>query len=234
MSSWIRAGRQLAEAFGDLHPVAVAYLDAPPPDVERFAGTVPSACTFWRLAAEGRAFYTVPSDFYNCPIGSYTSGIDLPAERAGELEQTLGLMIGAGYLRMEEVPSIPRLPRAPAVTYFSPLDRAVVAPDVVIVAGRPGVLMQLQEAAIRAGAVSPLPLLGRPTCMGLPAAVAQGTLMSSGCIGNRVYTDLEDDALYVMIPGTRLAEVAEAAGTIASANDALRAYHLERRQTLTK
>lgn len=234
MSSWIHAGRLLAEAFGDLHPVAVAYLDAPPSGVERFSGTVPSGCTFWRLAAEGRAFYTVPSDFYNCPIGSYTSGIDLPAERAGELEQTLGLMIGAGYLRMEEVPSIPRLPRAPAVTYFAPLDRAIVAPDVVIVAGRPGVLMQLQEAAIRAGAVSPLPLLGRPTCMGLPAAVAQGAVMSSGCIGNRVYTDLEDDALYVMIPGTRLADVAEAADTIASANDALRAYHLGRRQTLTK
>ncbi len=165
MTSWAHAGTQLRDALGDLRPVAVSYLDAPPPGVEKFSGTVPSGCTFWRLAAEGRAFYTVPSDFYNCPIGSYTHAIDLPAERAGELEQVLGLMVGAGYLKMEEVPSIPRLPRAPAITYFAPLDAAVVAPDVVIVSGKPGALMRLQEAAIRAGAVAPLPLLGRPTCM---------------------------------------------------------------------
>jgi uncharacterized protein (DUF169 family) len=234
MTSWAHAGTQLRDALGDLRPVAVSYLDAPPPGVEKFSGTVPSGCTFWRLAAEGRAFYTVPSDFYNCPVGSYTHAIDLPAERAGELEQVLGLMIGAGYLKMEEVPSIARLPRAPAITYFAPLDAAVVAPDVVIVTGKPGALMRLQEAAIRAGAAAPLPLLGRPTCMALPAAIAHGTVMSSGCIGNRVYTNLGDDELYVMIPGARLDAVAEAAATIASANDALRAYHTERRESLTK
>jgi len=234
MTSWAHASVQLRQAFGDLRPVAVSYLDAPPAGVEKFSGTVPSGCTFWRLAAEGRSFYTVPSDFYNCPIGSYTHAIDLPADRAGELEQALGLMVGAGYLKMEEVPSIPRLPRTPAITCFAPLDNAVVAPDVVIVTGKPGVLMRLQEAAIRAGAVAPLPLLGRPTCMGLPAAIAHGTVMSAGCVGNRVYTALGDDELYVMIPGARLSDVAEAAATIASANDTLSVYHTERRQSLTK
>src|SRR4029079_17633918 len=233
MTSWAHAGTQLRQALGDVRPVAVSYLDAPPAGVEKFSGTVPSGCTFWRLAAEGRAFYAVPSDFYNCPIGSYTHAIDLPADRAGELEQTLGLMVGAGYLKMEEVPSIPRLPRTPAITCFAPLDRAVVEPDVVIATGKPGVLMRLQEAAIRAGAVAPLPLLGRPTCMGLPAAIAHGTVMSTGCVGNRVYTALGDDELYMMIPGARLNDVAEAAATIASANDAIRAYHTEGRQSLT-
>jgi uncharacterized protein (DUF169 family) len=234
MTSWAHASVQLRQAFGDLRPVAVSYLDAPPAGVEKFSGTVPSGCTFWRLAAEGRSFYTVPSDFYNCPIGSYTHAIDLPADRAGELERALGLMVGAGYLKMEEVPSIPRRPRTPAITCFAPLDNAVVAPDVVIVTGKPGVLMRLQEAAIRAGAVAPLPLLGRPTCMGLPAAIAHGTVMSAGCVGNRVYTALGDDELYVMIPGARLSDVAEAAATIASANDTLSVYHTERRQSLTK
>lgn len=234
MTSWAQASTQLRQSLGDLRPVAVSYLDAPPAGVEKFLGTVPSGCTFWRLAAEGRAFYTVPSDFYNCPIGSYTHAIDLPADRAGELEQTLGLMVGVGYLKWEEVPSIPRLPRAPAITYFAPLDAAVVAPDVVIVTGTPGVLMRLQEAARSAGVVAPQPLLGRPTCMGLPAAIAHGTVMSSGCVGNRVYTSLGDDELYVMIPGARLSDVAEAAATIALANDALRAYHIERRHSLTQ
>src|SRR5437764_13711331 len=59
-------------------PVAVAFLDAPPEGVEKFTGTAPSSCTFWRLAAESRTFYTVTGDHWNCPIGSYTHNAPLP------------------------------------------------------------------------------------------------------------------------------------------------------------
>jgi uncharacterized protein (DUF169 family) len=234
MTTWSAAAARLRKTCGDLKPVAVSYMEAPPEGVKPFSGTVPSGCTFWRLAAEGREFYTVPADFYNCPIGSYMHAIDLPADRARELEQTVGLMAGLGYVRMEEVASMPRLPHAPAITYFAPLASARVAPDVVIATGRPARVMRLQEAALRAGATAALPLLGRPTCMGLPAALAQGVVTSTGCIGNRVYTDLGDDELYVMIPGTRLTDVADAAETIASANEALADYHRERRQALSR
>src|SRR5207253_3875712 len=113
-----------------------------------------------------------------------------------------------GYVRMEEVPGIPRLSRTPSCVYYAPLTAAVVDPDVVIAAGRPAPLMRLQEAAARAGAASQLPLLGRPTCMALPAAMAHGSVMSTGCIGNRVYTGLGDDELYLMIPGAKLEAVA--------------------------
>jgi uncharacterized protein (DUF169 family) len=88
-------------------PVAVKFLEAAPAGIEKFGGTEPSGCSFWRLAAAGRTFYTVPSDHYNCPIGSYTHNISLPPERAKELEQTLGLMAQIGYVKMEEVPAIP-------------------------------------------------------------------------------------------------------------------------------
>jgi uncharacterized protein (DUF169 family) len=85
--------QQLSEALGlPRRPVAVAFLQAPPPGVEKFEGTMPSGCSFWRLAADGRTFYTVAADHYNCPIGSYTHSIALPPERAPELEQTLSLM----------------------------------------------------------------------------------------------------------------------------------------------
>ncbi len=224
--------RNLTRSLGDLRPVAVAYLEAPPEGVAKFQGTVPSGCTFWRLAAQGRPFYTVPGDHFNCPIGSYTHAIDLPPERSAELEQTLSLMSDIGYLRMEEVPAIPRLARSPAVVYYAPLAAATVDPDVVIFAGRPGRLMRLQEASTRAGAASPLPLLGRPTCMALPAAMKHGSVMSTGCIGNRVYTDLDVDELYLMIPGNRLAAVAEQAAVIDTANAALEQYHQGRRLTL--
>jgi uncharacterized protein (DUF169 family) len=218
---------------GPLRLIAVSFLSVAPPGVPQFSGTVPSGCTFWNLALAGDGFYTVPGDHLNCPIGSYTHAIDLPAARAPELEQTLSLMASIGYLRLEDVPSIPRLSRPPAFIYYAPLGSAKVPPDVVIAAGQPGRLMRLQEAAVRAGAASMLPLLARPTCMALPAAMAHGSVMSTGCIGNRVYTGLGDDELYLMIPGPRLAEVVRELAVIASANDTLLQYHQQRRAALT-
>jgi len=233
MTDYRTVERQLSEALGlQRRPVAVAFRPAPPPGVPRFSGVEPSGCSFWRLAMSDQTFYTVPADHHNCPIGSYTHNIALPAERAGELQQMLGLMVDLGYLRMEEVPGIPRLPTAPGAVIYAPLGDTPVDPDVVLVAGRPGRVMLLQEAALRAGIASPAPLLGRPTCMALPASLAQGVIATTGCVGNRVYTDLGEDELYVVIPGKDVARVAAEAQTIANANLKLAEYHRGRRQTL--
>ncbi len=233
MTDYLNIERQLSSALGlTRRPVAVAFLNAPPAGVERFAGVMPSGCSFWRLAAEGRSFYTVAADHYNCPIGSYTHNIALPPERAPELEQTLSLMASLGYVKMEEVPGIPRLPEPPAAVVYSPLGETPVAPDVVIFAGRPARLMLLGEAALRAGVSANAPLLPRPTCMALPAALAGGVVTSSACIGNRVYTDLGEDELYAVVPGRDLARVVEALQTVASANLQLAEYHRSKRETL--
>ena len=161
-------------------PVAVTFGESPPAGVPRFAGTEPSGCSFWRLAAAGRTFYTVPGDHYNCPIGSYTHNIPLPPDRARELDQTLTFMAGIGYLRMEEVPGIPRLPQTPEIVIYAPLGDTPVHPDVVLFAGRPGRLMLLQEAALRGGVGVQPAFLGRPTCMALPGALASGVVTSRG------------------------------------------------------
>ena len=216
-------------------PVAVAFRDTPPPGVAKFEGTAPSGCSFWPLAMNGRVFYTVAADHYNCAVGSHTHNIPLPAERAQELPQTLTFMTGLGYLKMEEVPGIPQLPRTPGAVVYAPLADTPVDPDVVLFVGRPGRLMLLQEAALRAGVASRVPFLGRPTCMALPAALASGgAIASTGCIGNRVYTDVGEDELYVAVPGKDLARVADEAVTIAQANAALSDYHHGRRRTLTR
>jgi uncharacterized protein (DUF169 family) len=233
MTRWADLEHDLAHRLGtSRRPVAVAFRDAPPPGVAPLRGPQPSGCSFWRLAADGGVFYTVPADHHNCPIGSYTHGIDLPPERAPELNQTLGLMADLGYIRMEEVPAIPRLSRAPGVVVYAPLGSTPVDPDVVLVAGRPGRVMLLQEAAGRAGVAVQPSLLGRPTCMALPAALAGGTVASTACIGNRVYTDLGDDELYVVVRGGDLGRLVAALPTILNANDTLAAYHRDRRQAL--
>jgi len=110
-------------------PVAVAFCDEPPAGVPKFTGSEPSGCSFWRLAAQGRTFYTVPADHFNCAIGSYTHNMPLPPERGQELEQTLDLMTGIGYIRMEEVSGITRLPRTPAAVVYAPLGEMPVGPD---------------------------------------------------------------------------------------------------------
>ena len=43
-------------------PVAVAFRDEPPPGVTKFTGVQPSGCSFWKVAADGAAFYTEPED----------------------------------------------------------------------------------------------------------------------------------------------------------------------------
>jgi uncharacterized protein (DUF169 family) len=227
--------KRLVDALGlERRPVAVTFRDTPPPGVARFTGAAPSGCSFWPLAMGGRVFYTVPADHYNCAVGSHTHNIPLPAERAEELPQTLTFMTGLGYLKMEEVPGIPQLPRTPGAIVYAPLGETPVDPDVVLFVGRPGRLMLLQEAAARAGVGARLPFLGRPTCMALPAALGGGAVASTGCIGNRVYTGLSDDELYVAVAGRDLARVGDEVTTIAHANAALSEYHQRRRRELTR
>ena len=151
-------------------PVAVAFRERPPSGVPKFTGSEPSGCSFWRLAMGGRVFYTVAADHYNCAVGSHTHNIPLPAERAQELPQTLTFMSGLGYIKMEEVPGIPQLPRTPGAIVYAPLGDTPVDPDVVLFVGRPGRVMLLQEAAQRAGVGRPRAIPRRPTCMALPAA----------------------------------------------------------------
>lgn len=216
-------------------PVAVKFQiaqDAVPVGVEKFTGTEPSGCSFWRLAAAGRTFYTVPADHYNCPIGSYTHNIALPPERAKELDQTLGLMVQIGYVKMEEVPGIPRLPKMPGAIIYSPLGSSPSAPDVVLFAGPAAEIMVLNEAAQRAGIAAEIPMLGRPTCMGLPAAMAHGTIVSSGCIGNRVYTDLGEGELYAIVRASDLPRIVDELDTVVAANTQLSQYHRSRRESL--
>ena len=141
-------------------------------------------------------------------------------------------MTSIGYVRMEEVPAIPRLPTTPGVIIYAPLGETPVDPDLVLFSGRPGRLMLLQEAAMRAGIVSQLIALPRPTCMALPAALAMGMVASTACVGNRVYTGLDDGDLYIAIRGTDVPRILTEAETIASANATLLQYHRDRRQTL--
>jgi uncharacterized protein (DUF169 family) len=231
--NWKELEQKISEAIKlASRPVAVAFLDAEPRGVSRFAGSEPSGCSFWRLAAAGRSFYTLPENHFNCAVGAYTHHIPLSAEREKETAETLKMMFDLGYVKPEEIPQIPRLAKTPKAILYAPLADVPVDPDVVLLACKPAVAMLLSEAAGRAGVRSAAPALGRPTCMALPASMAQGAILSLGCMGNRVYTGLGEDEMYVVLRGRDLSAVVEALGVITSANAALRQYATDRRSRL--
>jgi uncharacterized protein (DUF169 family) len=222
MANWKELEKKFAARLSlGRRPVAITFLDAEPSRVAKFSGTEPAGCSFWRLAAAGQTFYTVPADHFNCAVGAYTHNIQMPPERVKETEDTLGLMFDLGYVRPEEVPSIPRLPKEPVAVVYAPLGDTPVAPSVVIFTMRNSDAMLLNEAAIHAGASASLPLLGRPSCMALPAALTHGTVTSLGCIGNRVYTNLGEGEIYIVVPGSKLEAVSDVLGIITAANFAL-------------
>jgi len=145
-------------------PVAVGFLNEPPAGLARVAAPARAGCGYWKLAAQGQAFYTEAADHYNCPVGALTHGIELPPEQAAELQRLAGMMLDLKYLREEEIPAIPRRRQPFRVAAYAPLASAPFPPDVVIVRLNGRQLMLLNEAAGPAG------LMGRPTCAMLAEA----------------------------------------------------------------
>jgi uncharacterized protein (DUF169 family) len=222
---------RLTEVLGlTRRPVAVSTSQQP--GIQKFSGTVPAGCSFWCLAAEGRSFYTEGSDHYNCAIGCYTHNIPLPPAREAELGATIEFMTAIGYIRPDDIPRIVRLANSPGCMSYAPLADASFTPEVVILVGKPGKLMLLQEAAALAGVKIQPSLFARPTCMAIPASLAGGATASSGCVGNRVYTDLADDELYLMVPGADLEKMAAELDTILEANAKLNDHHRQRKVEL--
>jgi uncharacterized protein (DUF169 family) len=223
-------GTQLQALLGlEWPPVALAFQANAPAEIQRVGAAGPSGCTYWKLAAEGKIFYTEAADHYNCPIGSFTHGIDLPPVQAQELEGLVGTMIGLEYIRQEEIPTIPRREAPFKVAIYAPLAEAPYDVDVVLVRGNAKQMMLIAEAASAAGLSGDGSLMGRPTCAMIPAAMQGGHVTTSlGCIGNRVYTGLGDDEFYAAIPGPTLALLVDKLATIVTANRELESFHRTR------
>jgi len=212
-----------------LPPVAVAFRPTASPGVPHVGAAGPAGCSYWKLAAEGKVFYTEAADHYNCPIGAFTHGVDLPVGKAKEMEGLVKAMTKLQYMRMEEVPSIPRRTAPFGVAMYGPFPGAPFDPDVVLVRGRAKQVMLVVEAACLAGIGPEVAVRPRPTCAMLPETLLQDrTTISFGCIGNRVYTGLGDDELYVAIPGRKASEVMSKLVTIIRANRELEGFHRAR------
>lgn len=214
-------------------PVAMAFLSEPPAGLERVGKADPASCGYWKQASEGRAFYTTPEDHGNCAVGAYTHGVELSPAQGQELRNLIGTMVDLKYLKSDEIPSIPARTSPLQVAAYAPLGEATFDPDLVIFRGSARQIMLLTEAARAAGVLEASTVMGRPACAMLPQTLSSDTGVTSvGCIGNRVYTGLGDDELYLTVPGPKAAAVLAQVTVTLAANEALEEFHKARAQAL--
>jgi uncharacterized protein (DUF169 family) len=210
-------------------PVAIAFLESPPDGLPRVDRSAASGCTYWKHASDGHAFYTTADDHFNCPVGAYTHGVDLPPAAASELQGLVGTMIELQYLNADEVPHIPRRAEPLKIAAYAPLGKAAFPPDAVIFRGNARQIMLLTEAARAAGVFADGTVMGRPACAAIPQALAASAGVASiGCIGNRVYTGLGDDELYLVLPGASVEQTLAQLPAIGAANVELERFHRAR------
>lgn len=215
-------------------PVAIAFVDTPPAGVPRVSSAEPASCGYWRRAAAGEVFFTIADDHKRCPVGAHTHHVSLSEAEQDELMGLVRTMVDLSYLKMEDVPQIPRRNAPLRAAVYSPLSRAPIPPDVVLVRGNARQLMLLAEAAHSASVAGAAPPMGRPTCAVLPEAInANRTAVSFGCVGNRVYTGAADTDAYFAIPGHLLDAMQRSLEIIVRANGELEKFHQSRARPLT-
>ena len=216
-------------------PVAIAFVDKPPPGIPHVAAVEPASCGYWRRAAAGEVFFTVADDHKQCPVGAHTHNVTLSPAEQQELVGLVQTMVNLSYFKMEEVSQIPTRKMPLKVAVYAPLDAAPLPPDVVLIRGNAQQLMLLAEAAQAAAVAGSDATMGRPTCAVLPQAINSGrTAASFGCIGNRVYTGASDTEAYFAVPGSQLGALEGHLAVIVRANQELEKFHRGRAaETLT-
>jgi uncharacterized protein (DUF169 family) len=184
-------------------PIKIGFLDGLPAELPRWAGgPVAAGCVFWDAAMDGKSFYTIAADHWNCSVGSQIHGIPLPPDRAGELDATVEFMIETRYTDAAEVAGIPTVEREPKAIAYAPASSGSFVADVILLAAAPAPLALIHDAARRAGLVGEgTASIDRPSCAILPAAAKGGGLaLAFGCKSNRVFTKIGDDEAYVALP----------------------------------
>jgi uncharacterized protein (DUF169 family) len=226
-----RANVLVGELRLDRVPVAMAFVDAPPPGVSGVTSTEPSACTFWRQG-EHATFYAAADRHLECGVGTMTMGFEVPEDRQAAAMELVGTMVGMGYLDSAETTHLPMVQAPHQGIVYGPLATFPLEPDVVLAIVSPAQGMVLAEASdsVTLRERPGLPTMGRPACAAVAWSANQGAVtMSLGCIGARTYVEVPDDKAIVVIPGAALDGVAERLGKLAQANRDLSAFHQKKK-----
>lgn len=215
-------------------PIALSFVDAAPSGIESFTGEVPSACTFWRRA-EASVFYAPAAKHFHCPIGAMTMGFVLPETVQQELMGLVTSMCETGYISPQEPARIPTTGKKAAGIVYGPLKDFPLEPDLVLVwlTPRQGMLYNEAVGNCRWTTTTPAAVWGRPACAALPLALQSSqSTFSLGCTGMRTFTEISEDRLLAVLPGSQAGELVDALETVVQANQAMRAFYEGRKASL--
>jgi len=213
-----------------LPPIAVCFTDRVPAGVRNWTGRVPAGCRFWQEAAAD-VFATSPSDHALCAIGMFTHNLETTQAEDIDRGDALKVFADLGYVREQDIRSIPVLERRSPYVIYGPLASIPLPPDVVLLFGQAGQMLILSEASQQVEGGLP-PALGRPACAIVPQAFNTGrAALSLGCCGARAYLDvLTDDVALWAFPGSKLDLYVERIVALAKANAFLTCFHRMRRE----
>lgn len=228
MMNFQAAASQIASKLGlAAPPVALAFVEAPPPGVRGFDQEVPSACTLWRIA-ETSTFYAPAEKHFNCPIGTMTMGFEMPGPVKENLMALVQMMFGCGYVAPEETAKIPYVTKKKNGIVYGPLKEFPMAPDLVLMWLTPAQAMLYSEAAgtCRWNEELPPAAFGRPSCAALPIAFGRGhATLSLGCTGMRIFTDISENRLLAVLPGAQLEAFLQGLASVSEANSTMLQFY---------
>ncbi|MEO6816333.1 MAG: DUF169 domain-containing protein, partial [Edaphobacter sp.] len=112
-------------------PVAISFVDAIPNSLNSHAGRVAAGCRFWEDAATA-SFATTAADHNLCSIGVYTHNLQPSPKQQIDLGDTLKVLGELGYVREEDLASIPVLQSQSKYVVYAPLAETPLPPDVVM------------------------------------------------------------------------------------------------------
>jgi len=210
-------------------PIAISFTDSAPAGIGEHKGRVSAGCRFWEDAAAA-SFTTSAIDHSLCAIGVYTHNLKQSPRQQVDLGDTLKVLGELGYVREEDLPSIPVLATQAKYVVYSPLAETPLPPEVVMLFVNASQSLILTEATQQVENQVP-PAMGRPACAVVPQVMNTGrAALSLGCCGARAYLDiLTDDVALFAIPGAKLAEYTERIEVLAKANTVLSKFHQLRR-----
>lgn len=219
---------RLVQALGlNTPPIGLCFVSEKPAEISNFEESVPSACTLWRRAEKG-VFFAAPDRHFNCPIGAMTMGFELPDEVKANLMGAVGMMCSNQYIAADEPAHIPGIQKAKSGIVYGPLADLPAAADLVVMWLSPRQLMFFNEASGNCSwsSSSSSKVFGRPACGALPVAFAESQpAISAGCLGMRTFTEISDDRLLGVVPGSALGSFCEAVDRTIAANAAMQTYY---------
>ena len=210
-------------------PVALAFVGQQPGGVSRTQTLAPSPCGFWRQAEKG-VFYAAAEDHFNCPVGSYVMGFELPEQQMQKLMEEIGFMGASTYVKEAEVPNIPKVGVPSAGIVYGPLSQFPQDPDAVLLWVTPQQSMVLNEALGKIDwSAQPQTVFGRPGCAAVPYAMQGNTAaLSLGCTGMRQNTEIPGEYFLMTVSKAQLASLEEKLFAITELHQGVKDYYRQR------